>query len=290
MLKNYRFTAILALTVGLLAACTQMPDEELPIPSDIVKTIIVPADADAVVEQTITLENSWSIANPPKWVKITPLSGFAGQVDLKIQVLLPNEDFHEVEDVIRLRVGEDDVNISLIQRGVKTIELAEKRAVMPKEANEGELTVVSTVGFEIVSSPDWATVKSIASSDSILLSDGCTYSNYVENKILLDIKANNEEPRNGDLVFKGTDGEDYVVSFVQKGDKLPYRRTAFMRFTATWCGNCPNMAAAVHQAEALDPDRYAIINFYGSSEGGLLLVRSALCNNSSMWKDTLQDL
>lgn len=58
------------------------------------------------------------------------------------------------------------------------------------------------------------------------------------------------------------DGEDEINSI--QWDKTFYKNSLIMRFTATWCGSCPKMAASIKTAMNEYPDRIIPLSIYTS--------------------------
>ena len=50
-------------------------------------------------------------------------------------------------------------------------------------------------------------------------------------------------------------------------NKTFYHRSLGMRFTADWCGYCPNMAAAFSTVQEQLPDKFEVVNLHGSGSG-----------------------
>ena len=50
-------------------------------------------------------------------------------------------------------------------------------------------------------------------------------------------------------------------------NKTFYHRSLGMRFTADWCGYCPNMSAAFSTVQEQLPDKFEVINLHGGGSG-----------------------
>ena len=82
-----------------------------------------------------------------------------------------------------------------------------------------------------------------------------------------------ESPREGTIVFCTENQACYPVTVVQEEaepemDRWKSRdfwhRSLAMRFTADWCGYCPNMATAVTYAKTLKKDRIEAVGMHPS--------------------------
>lgn len=60
----------------------------------------------------------------------------------------------------------------------------------------------------------------------------------------------------------GTQGGDEELF-----NKTFYHRSLAMRFTADWCGYCPNMAEGFHMAQEQAPDKIELVSYHASSSG-----------------------
>lgn len=89
---------------------------------------------------------------------------------------------------------------------------------------------------------------------------------------LFNVSKNDGEERQAVISFCTDDGVCHPVTITQKKEdssisefdwnKSFYRRSLFMRFTATWCGYCPNMAKSVKMAQQELPDKIEAVNIH----------------------------
>lgn len=140
-----------------------------------------------------------------------------------------------------------------------------------------DVEVVSSIDYHIASMPAWVS----ATGSSTLGLNRYSYS--------FCVAANNTaSARDGVIVFCNAKGNCVPFNISQEASDQPaepvnfdwnqsfYRHSLFMRFTATWCGYCPNMATSVKMAQQQNPGRIEALNLHGSgsdlyfSDGGPL--------------------
>lgn len=121
--------------------------------------------------------------------------------------------------------------------------------------------IKTNMDYTISSVPDWITQKSVTSE-----SFGFSY--------VFEVSENTvESPREGTIVFCTENQACYPVTVVQEEaepemDRWKSRdfwhRSLAMRFTADWCGYCPNMATAVSYAKTLIKDKIEAVGMHPS--------------------------
>lgn len=251
-------------------------------PRPVVGTSIrVPNDAEAVVTVAIEMSSAWHVDNNSSWYAVTPLHGEAGMAEIKIMLLEANPDMRE--RVYPFEIVDDagtTTVYSVIQDGVKGVCVPDGEVGVMIDGGEVLIALEGNVVYELTSSPEWMEFMSIEYGDSVLLDDGVTYSKYLSSKLLLQAQANDGAVRDGEVVLSAA-GKEFRVTVRQMGDMTVdvsqefYRRSTVMRFTATWCGNCPDMAEAISDAMTEMPGRMVLLNVHTtSSKGGLAYDRS----------------
>ena len=96
-------------------------------------------------------------------------------------------------------------------------------------------------------------------------------------RIHMTVASNEGNVREGSISLNGVDGvTNAVVNVTQMGRlEADYgseflRRSVMMRFTATWCGNCPRMNVGLMDAIENDPRHILPLSVHvWQSEGGL---------------------
>ena len=149
-------------------------------------------------------------------------------------------------------------------------------AMVGIKGGEYTFSLQGNVKYEAVPVEDWIEVSSIE-YDSTLLSDGSTYSKYMTSRIHMTVASNEGNVREGSISLNGVDGvTNAVVNVTQMGNlEADYgreflRRSVMMRFTATWCGNCPRMNVGLMDAIEKDPRHILPLTMHvWQSEGGL---------------------
>ncbi|MCQ2152082.1 MAG: Omp28-related outer membrane protein [Bacteroidales bacterium] len=127
---------------------------------------------------------------------------------------------------------------------------------------EFTITVTSTMAYQISSMPSWISQM----SSSIISSNGTEY--------IFSARANDSaEERRGIIVFCNDNQVCIPVTVNQKGksdepdddwiNKEFAHKSLAMRFTATWCGYCPNLARAIHDAQQQMPGEIEVLNLHG---------------------------
>ena len=141
-------------------------------------------------------------------------------------------------------------------------------------ASTFEVTITASMGYEVKSQVDW--IKEITSKA------------VSTNVHVFEISANSSnEAREGVIVVCNDNQECIPIVVKQKGKPVEgeewktkefYHKSLAMRFTADWCGYCPNMATALAEAQKALPDKLEVLSVHAS--GGLQADASvSLCNN-----------
>jgi len=149
--------------------------------------------------------------------------------------------------------------IKVKQKGKTSFDISTRTVEVDGNGGTFELTITSNIGYKIESNVDW--VKEVESRAS---------NNYVHKFEVLENPA--KEPRSGMIIVCTDEGVCIPVTVTQKGgtsvetgweSKEFYHRSLVMRFTATWCGNCPTMAANIAEAQYLYSDKIEAIHIHG---------------------------
>lgn len=149
--------------------------------------------------------------------------------------------------------------IKVIQKGKTSFDISTRAVEVDGNGGTFELTIMSNIGYKIESNVDW--VKEVESRAS---------NNYVHKFEVLENPT--VEPRSGMIIVCTDEGVCIPVTVTQKGGTLVetgweskefYHRSLVMRFTATWCGNCPTMATNIAEAQYLYSDKIEAIHIHG---------------------------
>lgn len=279
-MKKLLYAAVCLLGMTALYSCNEKPEPEPgPTPPAITgQTIMVPNEANAVVEVSMEMESEWEISNSNTWFTVNPLSGAAGPVNFKITVLENNPELTEKVAWFVIRRDADDPGkayyvVQDVTPGMTPG--AVTSASFNIDGGESSFTIQSNLAIEAIADADWITVGDIT-SDSVLLADEATYSKYKTYTVNFSVSANDGNARDGYVTVNGIDSvaTDIAETFlVQQYGTLAapdyskdfIRRSLVVRYTGNWCGYCPVMNVALHDAIDQYPDHIVQMNMYQGS-------------------------
>lgn len=237
-------------------------------------SIFVPNESDNVVTVTLEMEDDWSISNQSTWFAVNPLSGTAGSVTLNISVLETNPELTEKVSSFIIKSGDVNTQYYVIQDVTPGFNIPENTISVSTDEQSAVFTLEGNVDFDAVSAVDWVTVEGIE-ADSTLLADETTYSKYKTYRVNMKVAANSGEVREGEIALNGVDGStNATIKVSQMGElvadysKAFYRRTMAFRLTATSCGYCPIMAAAMKQTYEETNGRFVPFTIYCPMSSG----------------------
>ena len=206
----------LALVVGFTACKKEEPDS---VSLNSSPTVTVET-AGGVASVSFTANKAWTVSSDQTWVTVSPASGEAGTVTVKLSVP-KNEDYDARTANITITVGTTaTTKVTLIQSQLDGLVVADNEFTVPAEGGNVEVTVSSNVNYivDIPEAVDWiTTTKGLADSKVVLVVAG-TYE-YVQDpetwEILEDAIA-----RTANVTITGG-GLKQVVSINQKAF-VPY--------------------------------------------------------------------
>ena len=237
--------------------------------------IIGPIQGDSQ-SQSISPKENWIIkTKSDPWFGVHPSSGYAGETkNLVVDATRPNQDIKERVGNFEVKTDSKIHKMYVIQDGKEYLE-ANKSVVFQKDQSTKDIVVKTNRELKVDVSADWIKV-SVTNSDPQLLEDGVTYSKYNEAKMTITVPETSSESKlQGEItisagrlvqkvkVTKLTEESKFTADF----SKTFYRRSSFVRYTATWCGNCPTMAKALQKAMEDMPDRIVPMSMYGDDSG-----------------------
>lgn len=260
---------------ALFSSCTDdngTPDE--PDVDFVGSSIKVPNEVGTYSVQ-MEFDHNWEVSNKTTWFSITPLSGTPGTATISVTVVDTNPDL--IERVASFIIKNTDAGTNtqyyVIQDVTPGFNIANYSLNVGTEEQQAVFTLEGNVDFEALAAEDWVTVDGIE-SDSTLLPDDVTYSRYKTYRINMSIAANDGEVRYNDINLNGVDGVTKdTVTVAQMGelvadyDKAFFRRTLGFRLTATTCGYCPIMAAAMKNTYEQTSGRFVPFTMYGIMAG-----------------------
>ncbi|HIR73220.1 MAG TPA: Omp28-related outer membrane protein, partial [Candidatus Coprenecus pullicola] len=157
----------------------------------------------------------------------------------------------------------------VIQKGNDSIVVNAGRQYADIDEKTISFEVMSSAEFKVTSDADWIQLESSEITDSILLEDGKTFSDYKQWNVTLSVEPNSGDVRYADVKVSAGEQES-IVKVAQMGNLVAdytkdfYRRSSVLEFTATWCKYCYLMAGAIHDAMSSSPDRIVPMVMHGS--------------------------
>lgn len=232
-------------------------------------TFILQNEDGAVTEKGISLNDGWTISNHTYWFSVSPMKGQLGDTEFTVTSLELNADALERVGTFDIIMQHDTVRCYVIQKsGKDSLSVPEKEYDFKSSEGKLAIRVYGNIQFDVKSETEWVKFSGIEKTDSILLSDGRTYSDFTGSDIMFDVEENvsAEERRQGKVIIS-TAKDKYEISidqmYVSGGvdwGKDFYRNSIDVHFTGTWCGNCPKMGIAQERAIAEFPDRIIAMN------------------------------
>lgn len=150
--------------------------------------------------------------------------------------------------------------IVVTQKGKTSFAISSQMVEVGSEKETFQLTVTSNIGYKIEPYVDW--IKEVESR---------AVDNYVHT---FEVSANpTTKVREGVIVVCNDEEVCIPVTVRQKGskpvetgweDKEFYHRSQVLRFTADWCGYCPNMAENIEEYQKRYPDKLEAISIHGN--------------------------
>lgn len=267
--------ALLLITGGLLSCSDDNGGGEY-IPPDSGVVFVLGGESGSSDTASLSFSSPWQVAVLPDGFEVSPASGDAGEVVMTVTSSSSNPRVGEAEASFTVTDGSSESVYRIIQRGLPQTVPAVEELSVSQGASETVLAVDANIPFEPEVSSDWLEVQSVTASEPVLLSDGETESDSLRYEIVLRVSENTSgAERTASVVLVSAAGET-EVSVVQAAplsvdwDREFFRTSVFLRFTATWCYNCPYMSEALHTAMDDRPDRIIPVNLHAtSSEGGL---------------------
>ena len=273
---NIRKAAALLLIAGGLLSCSDDNGGGEYIPPDSGVVFVLGGESGSTDTASLSFSSPWQVAVQPDGFEVTPASGDAGDVVMTVTSPASNPRVGEAEASFTVTDGSTESVYRIIQRGLPQTVPALEELSVSQGASESVLAVDANIPFEPEVSSDWLEVQSVTASEPVLLSDGETESDSLRYEIVLRVSENTSgAERTASVVLVSAAGET-EVSVVQAAplsvdwEREFFRTSVFLRFTATWCYNCPLMNKAITVVGERMPGRVAAMNMHStSSEGGL---------------------
>lgn len=267
--------AALAFT-SCIFSCNPAGEDDGQEPALAGESILVPNIQGETVEVNLEFADSWKVTGTEgDWFYVSPLSGAAGKATLRINIESVNPEHKERVSSFTVESGGTPVKYMVIQDVTPGIDVT-SNAMIGIAGGEYTFSLEGNVKYEAVPAEDWIVINSVE-YDSTLLDDGTTYSKYMTSRINMTVEPNDGNVRESTISLNGADGvTNAVVELTQMGElEADYssqflRRSVAIRFTATWCGNCPRMNEGLTAAVKNDPRHVIPLTMHvWESDGGL---------------------
>lgn len=270
-MRHVCFTVMAVLVIS--AGCSK--DNGKTGPENMAGTFVLEYYSGAECSGTIESDGSWVINNNElQWCSVSPLSGDAGVTTITLTSTSLNEGLKERMGVLSIEGQAGTDSYYVIQRGSPGITLLSDQYVLMAHDTELRIPVEGnmTLTEDMISSiPEWVGFEGFSVSDSTLLDDGVTVSEYVTTEMIFSVEEHSgTEAREGKVVLNVMD-EEYELALLQMMpvsadfSRRFYRNSAMIRFTGVYCGYCPWMSEGLERAKEQVPDRIVSINFHAKS-------------------------
>lgn len=268
-IKELIFASVCLL--GMTVAVSSCVEPGTDNPAITGSTITLPNEANAVVEVTLEMESDWNVSNSNTWFTVQPLSGVAGQATFTITVLDTNPELTEKVASFRINENGTPTEYYVVQDVTPGMSMVNNSVALSDAGQDASFTFSSNVAVSVTSSADWVTVGEIT-KDSVLLADNATYSKLKTYTVNFSTSENSGEVREANIQISGEgldQAENYVVTqmgvLVADYTRTFIRRSLVVRYTGNWCGYCPAMNLALHDAIDQYPDHIVAMNMYQGS-------------------------
>lgn len=264
-------------TVSIISSCGQDLEPDPGNNDTAIKTgesAILSYGENSTATMTLTFRSDWQLDGQlPEWLDIQPQSGVAGETEITVSALSSNTEITERTASFTIIDGDTGLEYLVIQDGTPGIDTDGADVIVDEDAHEVSVTFTSNTDISPSIPADWFTAA-VTVSDSTLLADSVTWSKCRTYTLSLSIEANDGEARQSEVLLAGEDSPDVsaTVTVSQTGEFTAdftrefLRRSLFVRYTGTWCVNCPTMNQALHNAAEQYPGHIVQMNLYQNSD------------------------
>ena len=258
-------------TAVFFTSCSDNKDSGRP--AIIGQSIFVPNEMNAAVTVELEFDGEGTVFNTNEWFSVEPFDVVPGTNSLTVKVLELNTELTERVAGFMVNDG-TNTQFYVIQDPVPGWDVSKKTANISGEEQTDKFSIKGNTDCDaVVEGADWLSIESITKTDSTLLPDNNTYSRYLTYNINMSIAANDsKEIRTARIFINGVDGVTKdTIEVAQHAELVPdfsqdfTRRSLAVRFTGNWCGYCPVMNKALHEAIEQYPDRIVAMNLYSGS-------------------------
>lgn len=264
-------------TVSIISSCGQDLEPDPGNNDTAIKTgesAILSYGENSTATMTLTFRSDWQLDGQlPEWLDIQPQSGVAGETEITVSALSSNTEITERTASFTIIDGDTGLEYLVIQDGTPGIDTDGADVIVDEDAHEVSVTFTSNTDISPSIPADWFTAA-VTVSDSTLLADSVTWSKCRTYTLSLSIEASDGEARQSEVLLAGEDSPDVsaTVTVSQTGEFTAdftrefLRRSVFVRYTGTWCVNCPTMNQALHNAAEQYPGHIVQMNLYQNSD------------------------
>lgn len=264
-------------TVSIISSCGQDLEPDPGNNDTAIKTgesAILSYGENSTATMTLTFRSDWQLDGQlPEWLDIQPQSGVAGETEITVSALSSNTEITERTASFTIIDGDTGLEYLVIQDGTPGIDTDGADVIVDEDAHEVSVTFTSNTDISPSIPADWFTAA-VTVSDSTLLADSVTWSKCRTYTLSLSIEASDGEARQSEVLLAGEDSPDVsaTVTVSQTGEFTAdftrefLRRSLFVRYTGTWCVNCPTMNQALHNAAEQYPGHIVQMNLYQNSD------------------------
>lgn len=217
-----------------------------------------PYENNVSIRFSSALEWHIEVQGGDDWVTVSPMEGQPGMARLTV-IIRRNLESEKRTAVINICSGELAVPVTVEQSGfVPTFELLETETEISAAGGKFSVWLNADVDYECVVKADWIKEVFFKAADTR------------EHTFTAEPNPSSES-RTGTISFVyGEDELSYTVRQRPAGTEADdWKRDSFvhrslaMRFTADWCGYCPNMASAFEEAETEMNGRFVTLSLHG---------------------------
>ena len=234
-----------------------------------------------MAEVTVTTNVEYSYEVPVDWIK--EVTTKAADEYVHTFEVMPNETSEERRTVISFCGNDNCLPFTIIQKGKQIDEWLEVDMKSISVEFTGtdtpiKVNVTSNVLWRVESDADWCVVTPTSGENDgtfeVSISESTSSSPRMAN---ITVSSSNEVvSREISVIQAPVSSETDDDSWVK--EEFVHRSLA-MRFTADWCGYCPQMATALKNAQKELPDRIEAISVHGGGSGLASEASDALTNH-----------
>ena len=257
-MKKYLITLLAA--VAAFCGCTDLGQSqagEIQFSSSKEVYEIKPAGGKENIRFSSALD--WHVEFSEDWLTVDPMEGGPGSAKITIQADA-NVDTQDRQAIVNICTGGLEFPITVTQGAyAPTFELLETEKEVSCLGGELVVSVYTDVDYEFQCDADWVTCTSTKAPRTRKVTFMVEPNTLPEHRTTIISFCAGSVCQAFTLTQRpvGTEGEDWLhEEFVH--------RSLAMRFTATWCGYCPEMGSAFQSAKAQLGDALVLVNLHSA--------------------------